>query len=234
MKYKKIITFSFDYGVEQDKRFVEILNEYGIKCTFNINSSLLGMDGFLMIDGKKISHNKISPAEVKSVYEGHEVASHTLTHPHLTTVSDEEIIRQVEEDRVALSSLVGYEVKGFAYPGGGVNCNEHVAGVIKENCGVDYARTIMSSGNFALQDDLYLFRPTTSLVKNKEATMALAKEFLSLESDTLKIFYVWGHSYELDINDDWQFFREFCEMISGKNDVLYCTNKEAFKYMKNN
>jgi peptidoglycan/xylan/chitin deacetylase (PgdA/CDA1 family) len=234
MKYKKIITFSFDDGVEQDKRFIEILNEYGLKCTFNINSGLMGRKDTLVIDGKNISHHKIKSEEVKSVYEGHEIAGHTLTHPHLTTVDDCEIIRQVEEDRLTLSSLVGYEIKGFAYPGGGVNCNDHVADVIRKYCGVDYARTIIHSRNFELQDDLYLFNPTTSLVKNKEELLSLANEFLSLKTDDLKMFYVWGHSYELDIHDDWQFFRDFCEMISGNDDILYCTNREAFDYMKNN
>ena len=59
MEYKKILTLSFDDGITQDERFIEILNKYGIKCTFNINSSLLGMDGYLLINDKKISHQKI-------------------------------------------------------------------------------------------------------------------------------------------------------------------------------
>ncbi len=46
MEYKKILTLSFDDGITQDERFIEILNKYAIKCTFNINSSLLGTDGY--------------------------------------------------------------------------------------------------------------------------------------------------------------------------------------------
>ena len=73
---KKAITFSFDDGVTQDIRLVEILNKYGLKCTFNINSELLGKEGYL--SGLKVQHNKIDPKDVKTLYAGHEVAVHTL------------------------------------------------------------------------------------------------------------------------------------------------------------
>ena len=36
----KAITFSFDDGVTQDKRLVEMLDKYGLKATFNINRQL--------------------------------------------------------------------------------------------------------------------------------------------------------------------------------------------------
>ena len=35
---KKAITFSFDDGVEQDIKFIEICDKYGLKATFNLNS----------------------------------------------------------------------------------------------------------------------------------------------------------------------------------------------------
>mgnify|MGYP002513618435 CR=1 FL=1 len=35
---KKSVTFSFDDGVTQDIRLIEILNKYGLKGTFNINA----------------------------------------------------------------------------------------------------------------------------------------------------------------------------------------------------
>ena len=39
---KKAITFSYDDGVTQDIRLIELLNKYNLKCTFNLNSELLG------------------------------------------------------------------------------------------------------------------------------------------------------------------------------------------------
>ena len=37
---KKAITFSYDDGVTQDVRLIELLNKYGLKSTFNLNSEL--------------------------------------------------------------------------------------------------------------------------------------------------------------------------------------------------
>ena len=231
MEYKKILTLSFDDGITQDERFIEILNKYGIKCTFNINSSLLGMDGYLLINGKKISHKKISPERVREVYKGHEVASHTLTHPNLTTLSPDEIIEQVEADRRTLSKLAGYEVTGFAYPCGGINSNRVVADIIKNNTGVNFARTIVHSYSFDLPKDLFLLKPTASLTKDKEKLLDLCHQFLDSNSDSPQLFYIWGHSYELDIDDSWSYFEEVCKLLGGRDDILYCTNTEAFEYL---
>ncbi len=232
MEYKKLLTLSFDDGVTQDERFIRILNKYGIKGTFNINSQLLGTDSTLTIKDKIISHKKVLAEKVAEIYSGHEVASHTLTHPFLPTSTVPEIIRQVEEDRKNLSELVGYNVRGFAYPGGGVNFNTDVSEVIKSHTKVEYARTTVCTYNFDVQDDLYVFNPTIHLLKEKEKLISLWNEFCNSEIDEIKLFYIWGHTYELDVDDDWQFFEDFCKLISGKEDVYYCTNIEAFDYIK--
>ena len=57
---KKAVTFSFDDGVTQDIRTIEILNKYGLKATFNLNSGLLGLGGEAKwIDGIVVPHNKV-------------------------------------------------------------------------------------------------------------------------------------------------------------------------------
>lgn len=234
MSYKKILTFSFDDGITQDEPFIKILNKYGLKCTFNLNSELLGKDGYLLINGKKINHNKIAPGRVKAVYSGHEIAAHTLTHPNLTTLSPEDVVRQVEIDRQNLSNLAEYEMEGFAYPCGGINSNEVVSDLIKYKTNVNYARTIVHTYSFAPQENLFLFKPTLSLTKNKEKLIEMADEFLNSESKDVKLFYIWGHSYELDVDNSWGYFEEVCKMLSNKKDVLYCTNKQAFDYINKN
>lgn len=36
----KVLTLSYDDGVVQDIRLIEIMNKYGLKGTFNINSGM--------------------------------------------------------------------------------------------------------------------------------------------------------------------------------------------------
>ncbi len=224
----KALTFSYDDGVTQDRRFVEILDKYGLKCTFNLNSGLLGTANLLVREGVTVAHCKPRPEEVAEIYKNHEIASHTLTHPMLPELDEAEIIRQVEEDRLRLSELAGYEVTGFAYPGGGVNYDSRVAEIIRRHTGIKYCRTTVSSRSFDLQDNLYEFRPTVSHHKETGEMLRLGEEFLRLVTDTPKLFYIWGHTYEFDINNTWAEFEEFCKMMGGRDDIFYGTNSEVF------
>lgn len=222
---KKAITFSYDDGVTQDERLIDLFNKYGFKCTFNLNSDLLGKPGQLIREEKHVSHNKIAPEKVRSVYEGHEVATHSLTHPYLTRLSDADVIREIENDRIKLSELVGYEVVGHAYPMG--DCDNRVARLIENHTGVKYARTVISTHNFDIQTDLHLFNPSVYHHREMDEMFRLGEEFLKLDPEEPKLFYIWGHAYEFDIHDDWQRFEEFLEMMSGRADIFYGTNKEC-------
>lgn len=57
---KKALTFSYDDGVTQDVRLIEMFNKYNLKATFNLNSELLGRGGMLVRNGVQISHKKIN------------------------------------------------------------------------------------------------------------------------------------------------------------------------------
>ncbi len=223
----KAITFSYDDGITQDIRLIELLNKYNLKCTFNLNSELLNQRGILKDNNKKISHYKIHINDVKYIYDCHEIAVHTLTHPNLTQCDTSEVIRQVETDRVNLSQLVGYEVVGMAYPCGGVNNDDRVAKIIRENTGIKYCRTITSNNSFDIQENLYRFNPTVYHL-DFDDMMRLGQRFIELETETPKIFYIWGHSYEMDYETDyWVKLEEFFKLISDKDDIFYGTNKEV-------
>ncbi len=226
-KFGKAVTFSYDDGVTQDQRLIEIFNKYGLKATFNLNSGLLGHAGSLIREDVTVAHVKPRAEEIQDIYRGHEIAAHTLTHPFLPKLSDGEIAREVEEDRKRLSELAGYEVIGMAYPGGGENSNERVAKVIRERTGIRYARTIRSSGDFKPQADLLLFKPTVHHHGEFDKMFELAYKFLESDSDAPSIFYIWGHSYEFDIANTWGRFEELCRLISGYPDILYGTNSEV-------
>jgi len=228
MEKKKFLTFSYDDGVTQDIRLIELFNKYGMKATFNLNSDLLGTERFLVVNDVKVNHNKNKKEDVRYIYEGHEVAAHTLTHPLLPSIKEEaEVIRQVEQDRLNLSELCGYEVVGMAYPGGGVNYSDAVSEIIRRNTGIKYARTTVSTFDFDVQENLYQFKPTVFHYREMDKMFELGEKFLNLKTEMPQIFYVWGHAYEFDARDDWGRFEEFLQMMSGREDICYCTNKEA-------
>ena len=76
----KALTMSYDDGKQQDRRLVDIFNQNGIKGTFHLNSGFLGDD------------RHIQPDEVRTLYAGHEVACHTVTHPTITRPQAERLL----------------------------------------------------------------------------------------------------------------------------------------------
>lgn len=220
----KRLTFSYDDGVTQDRRLVPLLNRYGMKATFNINSELLNKKGTLRVGGVEVNHSCVSPEEICALYRGHEVAVHTLTHPNLTQLGEDEIVRQVEEDRKNLSRYAGYPVIGMAYPCGGVNNDDRVAAILQSRTRVRYARTITSTGSFDAQENLFRFNPTVHHLR--ENAFELAEKFLSMDAKTPQLFYIWGHAYELDANGGWETLERLLKMLAFRKDIDYGTNRE--------
>lgn len=223
-KYKAV-TFSFDDGVTQDRRLVAMLNRYGLRGTFNLNSGMLGWTGVLTMQGRLVQTDRIQPEEVGALYRGHEIAVHTLTHPNLADIADEaEIIRQVEEDRRTLEQLAGESVVGMAYPYGGGD--DRVVEILGRHTAIRYARTVASTGSFDLPENPLRLNPTVH-AGSYDRLMALGEQFIDLCPDRPQLFYVWAHSYEFDLNDGWNRFEAFCRLISGHSDIAYLNNREA-------
>ena len=222
----KAITFSFDDGVQQDKRCIEILDKYGLKATFNLNSGKFGTKNEYQVNGRIVERTLIEPQKVKDVYSNHEIAVHTIGHFNLTSLPDSCVVWQVEQDRKMLEQLTGKEILCMAYPCGGTNNDERVAKLIRENTKIKFARTITSTYSFDLQQDLLRFNPTIHF--GDEKLFSTAEEFLSQPADEPKLFYIWGHTYELDAADGrWERFENFCKFISFNDDIYYGVNSEV-------
>ncbi len=226
---KKCLTLSYDDGVTQDRRLVALFNQYHLKSTFNLNSGCFGKcapaNGF----AKPVTHNKIEASEVSSLYQGHEIAVHTRTHPHLETLPSEAVAYEIRSDRKQLEKLAGYPVTGMAYPFG--TYNDLVLEELKK-AGIQYSRTVQSTKTFSIPQNFLCWHPTCHF--EDPDRKALTQQFLasdpSSSENTLKLFYIWGHSYELDGNDTWEEIELFCRQVSCQKEVWYATNLEFFNY----
>lgn len=210
----KVLTMSYDDGRAADRKLLDIFNANGIKGSFHLNAGLLG------------TGDRLSPEELAQSYAGHEVSAHTLTHPTIARCSREQLIHEIVEDRKGLERLVGYPVRGMSYPNGSYNSR------IKDmlpHLGIAYARTVESTGEFALPDDLYAWKPTCH---HNGDLMTLAEQFVSLhKSQYLYMMYVWGHSYEFDNDNNWELIEDFCRYIGGHDDIWYASNIGYVDYM---
>lgn len=225
----KALTLSYDDGVEQDIRLMEILDKHGIKATFNINSGLYAAEGTVYPKGK--AHRRLPESQIVPLYSNpnHEVAVHTLTHPRLEMMSPATVAYEVIKDRENLEATFGHAVRGMAYPYG--SYNDEVVEVLK-NCGIAYSRTTKSTGRFDIPTD-WLRLPATCHHKDAEL-MNLATKFASLNKHVSKpqLFYLWGHSYEFEMDNNWEVIEEFAEFIGGREDIWYATNIEVYEYIE--
>lgn len=221
----KYLTFSYDDGCRQDIRFIEILKRYSMRATFNLNSSSFGGRGHINHGGFDVCFDKVDADEVKSIYEGFEVASHGKCHRLFPKLSDTELDDEIYSDKAALEALTGIPIVGAAYPCG--LFDDKIADRLRER-GINYCRTIASTHSFDVPADFNLWHPTCH--DHDEQASALADEFINLKTEKDAIFYIWGHSFEFDKNDcdRWYAIEKLCEKLAGRDDICYATNAEIF------
>ena len=205
----KALTLSYDDGRTQDRRLVSIINRYGIRATFHLNSGLFDRG------------NRVLPEEIPTLYAGHEVACHTATHPTIARCPLPAVAQEILEDRKFLEARTGYPVRGLSYPNGSLSPEIEA---MLPSLGIRYSRVVGSSDGFDLPENPYRWEPTCH---HNHRLLELGDQFLELhKTQYLYLMYVWGHSYEFDDRDNWDLMEEFCRRMGGKDDIWYCTNIE--------
>ena len=207
----KALTFSYDDGFAPDEKLVEIFNRFGMKATFNLNAC-------------RYQDNPEEKAEyLKRLYAGHEIACHGKTHPFFERLPQMSLVEEILEDRRALEQLTGKIINGMAYPYGTYDSN-----VIQtlRSLGIVYSRTVKSTGRFDFPDDFLEWNPTCH---HRENVMELGEKFLA--TGYVSLFYVWGHSFEFEKNNNWDIMEQLCAKLSGKTDVWYATNLDIYNYI---
>jgi len=92
---------------------------------------------------------------------------------------------------------------------------------------------VKSSLGFEIPKDWLRLQATCH--HNHPQLMELADKFLTPISHyggPAKLFYVWGHAYEFDDNDNWDVMENFLEKMAGHEDIWYATNGEIYAYCK--
>ncbi len=218
-KYKDgkdaILTFNYDDGVLEDRRLVEIFNKYGMKATFHINSGSIG-------DG-----TKCTAEEIPALYKGHEISCHGQWHLDLTRIPQSLVIKEFTEDKKVLEPLAGAPMRGCSYAFG--KYNDDVISALK-CCGMEYARTVESTGTFRFPADFMKWHPTC----HHNNCLEMADKFFELRETyprNAKLFYVWGHAYEFQrYGDKWHIIEDFCKKMQNIPYIWYATNIEIKEY----
>lgn len=223
----KSLTLSYDDGVEQDIQLVDIMNKYGLKGTFNLNSGLYAAENMIYPKGQ--IHRRMTKKQIAETFlnSGQEIAVHSLTHPSLELLPMDKIIAEIVKDRENLEAQFGTIVRGMAYPFG--TFSDRVVAAL-ELCGIVYSRTVISTNDFRIPRDW--LRLTATCHHDSPQLQSLTKKFVEDKVNGAPyLFYLWGHSYEFEANNNWHVIEDFARYVGNRDDIWYATNIEIYDYI---
>lgn len=112
------VTFDDGYLSVYDKAF-PILASRGIRGTvYVVASQIGGINQWDHSAGDYLEH-MMNADQINEMHRaGFEIGSHTLTHPHLSQLSDDELRAEVFDSKKLLEDVVGEAVTSFSYPYG--------------------------------------------------------------------------------------------------------------------
>jgi peptidoglycan-N-acetylglucosamine deacetylase len=233
---KVLITTSWDDGHPLDLKLCSLLKDYGISATMYIPIT--------NPENKVISFDTI-----RTIAKDFEIGAHTYNHTWLTQVDENGMIYELTESKNVLESIVGKEVVSFCYPRGLYNKN--VTEKVKES-GYKLART--SKGLSTKLSRPLEYHPTIHavnydlLTKSKYTVTAsdrslatklilhenifkrwdmIAKKSLDHVLENGGIWHLWGHSWEVDRNNNWPLLRdvlEYAKVNGRKYGAEFVTN----------
>ncbi len=215
------VTQSWDDGILDDVRLVELIRKHGAKATFNLNPGRHRLERYQ--GGKHKGHEvwNLSVHDVKALYRGPglEVASHSVTHPHLERSSPGALEWELAESRKILEDWFQTPVRGFAYPFG--SYNDTVKAELRRQ-GYAYARTVANVDTVFPPADPMEFHPSVHAL-NPDFWPAFERA-----KAANGVFYFWGHSYEILDEPMWQAFEANLARLCADPEVRWATNVELF------
>ncbi len=244
---EKFFTVSYDDGTEQDRRVIALMEKYGIRGTFNLSSGLFGKKSYIrFVEGRGrsaafkdethpqdyINHFILSRQDALNLYSSPniEVAGHGAHHLVQTFLTPDEAREEITRDIDALSELFGYRVVGHAFPKD--TFNDNVLSALRGS-GVRYARRVchlQKPQSFSFDRSAFMITPTCWQLD--PFAEDLLREFVEAPTgDEDAVFFMWGHSYELDYGTKfgcYERLERLFKMVSGAKNVRFVTNRELF------
>jgi peptidoglycan/xylan/chitin deacetylase (PgdA/CDA1 family) len=230
-----IVTTSWDDGHKLDFKLAELMKKYNLTGTFYISPE----------DREIPKEYRLTDEEIIKLSDGFEIGAHTQTHPRLSTISDAEAEKEIVDSKKYLEKVLGKTVNSFCYPGGDHNTNHQK---IVEKAGFIFARNVSkfsfgeNCNHFSFPTTVHAYRHWSDVVNIYKFSGSIWNFFrnylnwdelaISLFDKTYEsggIYHLWGHSWEIDNNQDWERLERVFSHISNKQGVEYLTNSELVK-----
>jgi len=238
-----IITTSWDDGHPLDLKLAGLLKRSNIPATF-----------YIPIDN--MERECMNPQQIKEIAQSFDVGGHTYHHVNLTKVSLEEAEKEIMEGKKRLEEIIGREVLSFCYPYG--SFNDKIIDIVKE-AGFIGARTVklltrstkdpFKIGTTIYARDLWFASHIKHSLDSQDFVLfrfmlrnkLFFKDWDQIATETLNfviknggVWHLWGHSWEIDDNNDWGRLEEVLRQISGlSGETMRMNNSQLIKIYTN-
>jgi peptidoglycan-N-acetylglucosamine deacetylase len=240
MKRETYLTTSWDDGHPLDLRVAELLAKYGLPGTFYVPMTS--------------EHGTMTVAQIRELGAAFEIGAHTLHHVDLTGAPDQQARREIVDSKSWIEDSTGVPCPMFCPPKGRYS-GRHLD--LIRQAGYRGVRTVeLLSLAFPRSTAGLLLLPTTvqaqphglpAYARNAIKRAAFRNLWLyiahgrstdwptlvrSLLNHALKrggVFHLWGHSWELQENEQWRrldevlrFMSQFSGSVPGLSNIQLC------------
>ena len=220
----RAFTTSYDDGVGADLRLMELMRQYGIRGTFNLNYHVVSDED---IDVAEKPTYRLSRRQLATYYQDFEIATHGATHPFYRDLPTASAVYVIVRDREGLEGMFGRIIRGHAFANGSYKRETLEALRLS---GIIYARTVGSTGGFVLPEDFLEFHPTCH--HRDPRLSSLLDTFLAPARYAVypRLFSLWGHAYEFETDGNWSLIEEVFKRVGGREEVYYGGMEEIVSY----
>lgn len=238
-----IVTTSWDDGDPADLRLAEMLADRALPGTFYV--PLRGPDSKPTLTGTDLCNLHSA---------GFEIGAHTLTHSVLTHLSVSDAATEITDCKDQLQQRIGAPVSMFCYPCGRFNrtivAQVRTAGYIGART-TEMLQLESGSSPYTMPTTLQAYaHPNIDYLKNTVRHGSLSSMFryrreLRVGLDWVQlgkrlldralqeggIFHLWGHSWEVEGNRNWDRLGELLDYMGGRSAVKYCNNQDVYRHL---
>ena len=235
MNPKACITTSWDDGNVLDFRIAELLSKYGLTGTFYIP--------------RDASTGVMTEAQVRELSGTFEIGAHTLNHVFLDSAEESMAAREIRDSRDWAQGVTGKPCPMFCPPGGKFNAL-HLGQI--RSAGFAGLRSVeLLSLDRPRSHNGLLIMPTTlqahphalgAYARNISKRHAwknlwlyvvhgrstdwqgLARSLVEVVRQRGGVFHLWGHSWELEQNSQWERLEEVFRLLSDICKEVPCLN----------
>lgn len=202
------IISSWDDACYSDCRLAELLKKYDIKAIFFWQNNL--MTPFNLNRCKKF----LQISDCIQISKNFDVGSHTINHHYLTRIPLEIAKNEIEKSKIYWQNILGKKISWFCYPR--AKLNEHIVNIVSKN--YTYAR-VTALINDNKNENKFLIKPNLHVgVARKEYKdidwydygIELIK---NMKKNNCQTFHLIGHSWEIDLFDQWDKLEDFFKNI---------------------